>query len=113
MIKITDIFSILGFPYKQGYFSIYNYDSISRQLAKYTLNAWKDDAKYNEPTGRVEFEVGPGKDLEYGDLEFLYKGVAVFSGIQTYAHNGYAKLKSGEIAFTPQMEQLEKQLEDH
>ena len=76
------------------------YDSISRQLASYTLKGWKDDAEHNEPTGRVEFEVGPGKDLEYGDLEFLYKGVAVFAGIQTYSHNGYAKLKSGEIGVT-------------
>jgi hypothetical protein len=76
------------------------YDSISRQLASYTLKGWKDDASHNEPTGRVEFEVGPGKDLEYGDLEFLYKGVAVFAGIQTYSHNGYAKLKSGEIGVT-------------
>ena len=76
------------------------YDSISRQLASYTLKGWKDDAEHNEPTGRVEFEVGPGKDLEYGDLEFLYKGVAVFAGIQTYSHNGYAKLKSGEVGVT-------------
>ena len=89
-------------PYGSGFAPLEEgrYDSISRQLAKYTINAWKDDAKYNEPTGRVEFEVGPGKDLEYGDLEFLYKGVAIFSGIQTYAHNGYAKLKSGEIGVT-------------
>jgi hypothetical protein len=76
------------------------YDSISRQLASYTLKGWKDDVEHNEPTGRVEFEIGPGKDLEYGDLQFLYKGVAIFSGIQTYAHNGYAKLKSGEVGVT-------------
>jgi len=67
------------------------YDSISRQLAKYTLNGWKDDFQSGEPVGRVEFSIGPGKDFEYGDLEFDYKGTAVFAGIQKYTHNGYAK----------------------
>lgn len=67
------------------------YDSIARQLAKYTINGWKDDFQSGEPTGRVEFSIGPGKDFEYKDLEFEYKGVAVFAGIQNYTHNGYAK----------------------
>ena len=49
------------------------YDSIVTQLARYTIKGWKDDQEHGEPIGRVEFEVGPGKDLEYGDLEFLYK----------------------------------------
>ena len=76
------------------------YDSISRQLASYTLKGWKDDFEHNEPTGRVEFAVGPDGDLEYEDLKFSYKGVAVFAGIQTYSYNGSAKLTSGEIKIT-------------
>jgi hypothetical protein len=76
------------------------YDSIVTQLARYTIKGWKDDQEYGEPIGRVEFEVGPGKDLEYGDLEFLYKGVAVFAGVESYAHNGYAKSTSGEVGLT-------------
>ena len=76
------------------------YDSISRQLASYTLKGWKDDFEHNEPTGRVEFAVGPDGDLEYEDLKFSYKGVAVFAGIQTYSYNGSAKLISGEIKIT-------------
>jgi len=89
-------------PYGSGFAPLEEgrYDSIARQLAKYTINGWKDDAQSGEPTGRVEFEIGPGKDLEYKDLQFLYKGVAVFAGIQTYSHNGYAKLKSGEVGVT-------------
>ena len=42
-----------------------------------------------------------------GDLEFEYKGVAVFAGIQKYTHNGYAKgginsivTKSAEVGAT-------------
>ena len=73
------------------------YDSIVTQLARYTIKGWKDDQEHGEPIGRVEFEIGPGKDLEYGDLEFLYKGVAVFAGIESYAYNGYAKSVSGEV----------------
>jgi len=76
------------------------YDSISRQLASYTLKGWKDDFEHNEPTGRVEFAVGPDGDLEYEDLKFSYKGVAVFAGIQTYSYNGSARLTSGEIKIT-------------
>lgn len=89
-------------PYGSGFAPLEEgrYDSIARQLAKYTINGWKDDAQSGEPTGRVEFEIGPGKDLEYKDLQFLYKGVAIFAGIQTYSHNGYAKLKSGEVGVT-------------
>ena len=76
------------------------YDSISRQLASYTLKGWKDDFEHNEPTGRVEFTVGPDGDLEYEDLKFSYKGVAIFAGIQTYSYNGSARLTSGEIKIT-------------
>ena len=76
------------------------YDNISRQLASYTLKGWKDDFEHNEPTGRVEFAVGPDGDLEYEDLKFSYKGVAVFAGIQTYSYNGSARLTSGEIKIT-------------
>jgi hypothetical protein len=76
------------------------YDSIVTQLARYTIKGWKDDQEHGEPIGRVEFEVGPGKDLEYGDLEFLYKGVAVFADVESYAHNGYAKSISGEVGLT-------------
>ena len=80
-------------PYGSGFAPLEEgrYDSIARQLAKYTINGWKDDFQSGEPTGRVEFSVGPGKDFEYEDLEFDYKGVAVFAGIQKYTHNGYAK----------------------
>jgi hypothetical protein len=73
------------------------YDSIVTQLARYTIKGWKDDQEHGEPSSRLEFEVGPGKDLEYGDLEFLYKGVAVFAGIESYTYNGYAKSVSGEV----------------
>jgi hypothetical protein len=76
------------------------YDSIVTQLARYTIKGWKDDQEHGEPTGRVEFEVGPGKDLEYGDLEFLYKGVAIFSNVELYSHNGYARANSGEVGIT-------------
>jgi hypothetical protein len=76
------------------------YDSIVTQLARYTIKGWKDDQKHGEPIGRVEFEVGPGKDLEYGDLEFLYKGVAIFTDVELYSHNGYAKPISGEVGIT-------------
>jgi len=76
------------------------YDSIVTQLARYTIKGWKDDQEYGEPIGRVEFEVGPGKDLEYGDLEFLYKGVAVFADVESYSHNGYARSTSGEVGLT-------------
>ena len=73
------------------------YDSISRQLANYTIKGWKDDQEHGEPSSRLEFEVGPGKDLEYGDLEFMYNAVAVFAGADNYSHNGYAKAISGEV----------------
>ena len=76
------------------------YDSIVTQLARYTIKGWKDDQEHGEPTGRVEFEVGPGKDLEYGDLEFLYKGIAVFADVDLYSHNGYARANSGEVGIT-------------
>ena len=76
------------------------YDSIVTQLARYTIKGWKDDQEHGEPVGRVEFEIGPGRDLEYGDLEFLYKGVAIFTDVELYSHNGYAKPISGEVGIT-------------
>jgi len=73
------------------------YDAITRQLAKYTINAWKDDFEYNEQSSKVEFEVGPGKDLEYSDLEFNYIGIANFIPQGQLNHNGYAKFNKGEV----------------
>ena len=73
------------------------YDTISRQLAKYTLNAWKDDFEYNEPTSKVEFEVGPGKDLDYSDLTFTYIGKASFIPQGDFYKNGYSKGAVGEV----------------
>lgn len=73
------------------------YDNITRQLAKYTLNAWKDDFEYNEPSSKVEFEVGPGKDLDYSDLTFTYIGNATFIPQGKFEQNGYARHNLGEI----------------
>ena len=73
------------------------YDAISRQLAKYTLNAWKDDFEYNEPTSKIEFEVGPGKDLDYSDLTFTYIGKASFIPQGDFYKNGYSKGAVGEV----------------
>jgi hypothetical protein len=73
------------------------YDKITRELTDITINAWKDDEKSGEPIGRVEFEVGPGKDFEYGDLEFIYRGIAVFANIYQYRHNGSATPDKGMV----------------
>ena len=73
------------------------YDAITRQLAKYTINAWKDDFEYNEQSSRVEFEVGSGKDLEYSDLEFNYIGKASFIPQGDFYKNGYSKGDVGEV----------------
>ena len=91
-IKNKDPFGLLEGLLNEG-----RYDKITRELTDITINAWKDDEKSGEPIGRVEFEVGPGKDFEYGDLEFIYRGIAVFANIYQYRHNGSATPDKGMV----------------
>jgi hypothetical protein len=90
--KNKDPFGLLENLLNEG-----RYDKITRELTDITINAWKDDEKSGEPIGRVEFEVGPGKDFEYGDLEFIYRGIAVFANIYQYRHNGSATPDKGMV----------------
>jgi len=65
------------------------YDSISRQLAKLTLNNWKEEFTKGKKEIKYVDRITPE---EYPtDLEFIYNGLAIFTPQEgNYNHNGYA-----------------------
>jgi hypothetical protein len=65
------------------------YDSISRQLAKLTLNNWKEEFTKGKKEIKYIDRITPE---EYPtDLEFIYNGLAIFTPQEgNYNHNGYA-----------------------
>jgi hypothetical protein len=69
------------------------YDSISRQLASISLNAWKSDFKDGASYGYFMGEITPE---EYPtDLTFVFKALGKFVDGE-YKHNGYSKA-DGEV----------------
>jgi hypothetical protein len=78
------------------------YDSISRQLAKLTLNYWKEGfAKGKNEINYID-RITP--DEYPTDLEFLYNGEVIFtpSG-DKYSHNGYAMSRGESKDGTPRV----------
>jgi hypothetical protein len=71
------------------------YDSLITKLAGWTLNSWKDDFKEGENEGRIELEIGPGKDFDYPHLDFKYKAIAKFGGL--YHDKSFARPLKSEV----------------
>jgi hypothetical protein len=78
------------------------YDSISRQLAKLTLNYWKEGfAKGKNEINYID-RITP--DEYPTDLEFLYNGEVIFTSAgDKYSHNGYAMSRGESKDGTPRV----------